>query len=153
MQGEGGRQPPLPPCNSLSLLPSTSTGSNSDSPESCFYLLSCTTWGRRAPGIWFLFLWLPPLTGAMWVPELALTSPKASSGSHCSSFPQWKGRRSVPAAETPTPPLLPHHQSWRAAASDYYSVSSTLKSSLKGNTLIEALLLSKILMLEKTNHI
>ena len=131
--GRGGRQSPLPPCNSLPLLPSTSPGNNSASPKTLSYLLSGTPWGRRGLRIWLLFLLLPPLMGAMWVPQLSLTSPKAFSGSHNSSFLRWRRRQSVHAAETPTP-LLPHHQSWRSAASDYYLVPPMLKSSLKGNT-------------------
>lgn len=111
-----------------------SSGNNSDSPESHSYLLSCTACARRALRLWLLFLLLPPLTAAMWVPQLSSTNPKASSGSHNSSFLRWRRRRqSVHAAETPTP-LFPYHQSWRSAASDYYLVPPLLKGSLKDNT-------------------
>lgn len=106
---------------------------NSASPKSCSYLLSCTPRGRRGLRIWLLFLLLPPLMGAMWVPQLAPTNPKASSGSHSSSFLSWRRRQSVHAVEKPTPPL-PHHQSWMSAASDYYLVLPMPKGSLKGNT-------------------
>lgn len=90
--------------------------------------------GERALRVWLLFLLLPSLMGAMWVPQLAPMSQKASCGSHSSSFIIWRRRQSVHAAETRVPPLLLHHPSWRSAASDYYLVPPTLKSDLKGNT-------------------
>lgn len=111
-----------------------SSGNNSGSPKSSSYLLSCIARGRRALRLWLLFLLLPPLTGAMWVPQLSSTSPKASSGSHNSIFLGWRRRQSVHAAETPTP-LFPYpYQSWRSVASDYYLVPPMLKGSLKDNT-------------------
>lgn len=135
MERAGSRQTPLSLyLYSLSPL-SPSSGNNSDSPKSHSYLLSCTACGRRALRLWLLFLLLPPLTGAMWVPQLSSTSPKASSGSHNSSFLRWRRRRrqTVPAAETPTP-LFPYHQSCRSVASDYCLVPPMLKGSLKDNT-------------------
>lgn len=136
MEREGRRQPLPSPCNSLSLLTSSSFSKLWKQfwlPKSCSYLLSCTARGRRALRLWLLFLLLPPLTGAMWVPQLSSTSPKASSGSHNSIFLRWRRRQSVHTAETPTP-LFPYHQSWRSVASDYYLVLPMLKGSLKDNT-------------------
>lgn len=113
--------------------PLPSSGNNSDSPKSCSYLLSCIAGGRKALRLWLLFLLLPPLTGAMWVPQLSSTSPKASSGSHSSIFLGWRRRQSVHAAETPTP-LFPYYQSWRSVASDHHLVPPVLTGSLKDNT-------------------
>lgn len=133
-------------CNFLPLLPSTSPGKRSAFPGSCSYLLSYTSWGRRVLRIWLLFLLVHLLIGAMWVPQLSLTSPRASFGSHNSSFLAPGDSLCV---------LLKLHSSlktWRSAASCYY-FSLILKAVSKVIFLIEALFGSQILMLEKENHV
>lgn len=109
-----GASLPCPLCNSLPLsTPFHKPWKQFCLPREPLLLDLLHSLGKESTGnTRFLFRVLRPLMGAMWVPKLSPPSPKASSGSHNSSFLRWRRKHAcaccqhIHSSSPPSPPEL-----------------------------------------------